>query len=211
MRSDDPWTTADRARGIARDLGGDILSLSQSGSGDQRSASLTMRVPSSRFDEAIAQLKRLDGEVVASSVGAKDVTDQLVDLRARLSAKQAEESRYLQLFASAKTVDEMLRVDAALANVRTQIEQLQAQLKSMTDQVSYSTISMSISSLAPIAGTTPSWDPSHTFARALATLGVLFRGVADAAIWLLVFGWIPLTALAFTLIATRSRRGARAA
>jgi len=49
MRSKDPWATSDRAQAIASGLGGDVLNLTQSGSGDTRSASLTIRVPSSRF------------------------------------------------------------------------------------------------------------------------------------------------------------------
>ncbi|MEK7863185.1 MAG: DUF4349 domain-containing protein, partial [Chloroflexota bacterium] len=56
MRSNDPWATADAARGIAAALGGDLLGLSQSGTGDRRSASVVMRVPSSRVDDALTQL-----------------------------------------------------------------------------------------------------------------------------------------------------------
>ncbi|HUQ42083.1 MAG TPA: DUF4349 domain-containing protein [Candidatus Limnocylindrales bacterium] len=212
MRSNDPWASADAARQIAANLGGDIVALSQSGSGDQRSASLTMRVPSNRVDDALNQIKKLDGEVLTSNVSAKDVTDQLVDLNARLVAKQAEEQRYVQLFAQAKTVDEMLRVDGALANTRMQIEQLQAQLKNTKDHVDFSTISMSVTPLVPSIGEpTGTWDPSRTFAKAFATLGLLFRGIADLAIWGLVFIWIPIIGLAFTALAMRLRRPAPAA
>lgn len=208
MRSNDPWASADAARQIAASLGGDIVALSQSGTGDQRSASLTMRVPSNRVDDALNQIKKLDGEVLTSNVSAKDVTDQLVDLNARLVAKQAEEQRYVQLFAAAKTVDEMLRVDGALANVRTQIEQMQAQLKSTKDRVDFSTISMSVTPLVPSIGdpTTGTWDPSRTFAKAMASLGLLARGLADLAIWGLVFIWVPLLILGSVGLATRARR-----
>ena len=207
MRSNDPWASADAARQIAAGLGGDIVALSQSGTGDQRSASLTMRIPSSRVDEALNQIKKLDGEVLTSNVSAKDVTDQLVDLNARLVAKQAEEQRYVQLFAQAKTVDEMLRVDGALANVRTQIEQLQAQLKSTKDRVDFSTISMSVTPLVPSIGEPAgTWDPSRTFAKAMAALGLLARGIADLAIWGLVFIWVPLIVLGSVALATRARR-----
>lgn len=207
MRTQDPWATADKARAIAAGLGGDILGMSQTGQGDNRSAVLTFRVPSDRFDEALRQLKLLDGEFVQSNVDAKDVTDQYVDLQARLVAKQAEEARYLQLFPQAKTVDETLKIDAALGNVRTQIEQLQAQINSIKTRTDYSTISMSIMPIAPVpADSAGAWDPSKTFAKAIAALSVFFRFAADLAIWLLVFGWIPLIALAIALAATRMRR-----
>lgn len=212
MRSNDPWATADAARAIAAGLGGDLLGLSQSGTGDRRSASVVMRVPSSRVDEALTQLKKLDGEVLTSSVDAKDVTDQFVDVQARLAAKKAEEQQYLTLLTRASTVDEVLKVQSALFNARMQVEQLQAQVNSMKDRIDYSTISMSITPLAPVVGEpTGTWDPARTFAKALAALTVLFRGLADLAIWALVFIWVPFLTLGVTLLVLRLRRTVPAA
>jgi hypothetical protein len=207
MKTQDPWATADKARAIATGLGGDILAMSQTGQGENRSALVTIRVPSDRFDEALRQLKLLDGEVLTSNVDAKDVTDQFTDLQARLVAKQAEEQRYLQLFPQAKTVDETLKIDAALGNVRVQIEQLQGQINLIKNRTDFSTITMSIAPIVTVpAETTGAWDPSKTFAKAIAALSVFFRFAADVAIWLLVFGWIPLIALAIALAAARMRR-----
>ena len=206
MRASDPWAIADSARGIASGLGGDLLGLSQGGSGENRSATLTIRVPSNRFDDALTALKKLDGDVIASNVSAKDVTDQIVDLQARLTAAQALEQRYLQILAQAKTVDEILRVESTLANTRTQIEQLKAQQKTLNDQVAFSTITLSVSSVPVLpVDSKPIWDPSKTFDRAVAALTVLMRTAADLAIWLFVLGWIPLLALAIALAATRLR------
>jgi hypothetical protein len=210
MRSNDPWATSDRAQAIATSLGGDVLNLSQSGSGDTRNASLTIRVPSNRFADAMQQLRSLEGEVASSGVSAQDVTDQFVDLQARLTAKQAEEQRYLAILGRANTIDEILKVDASLANVRTQIEQLTAQINSIKNRTEYSTISMSISTLAVLPGeTTPKvWDPAKTVGRALAALGAMMQVFADAVIWLLVFGWLPLLAFAAVVSVARTRRPA---
>jgi hypothetical protein len=207
MRSDDPWQTADAARAIATGLGGGVLGMSQSLSNERRMANLVMRVPADRFDDAIAALKRLNAEVLSSNVDAKDVTDQLVDLDARLVALRAEEQRYLQLFASAKTVDEMLKVEAGLAQIRQQIEQLAAQQKSTKDRVAFSTITLSVQpTVEPVVVNPPKWDPAHTFGAALAAATMFLRFVADFAIWLLVFSWVPLLALIAVLLATRMRR-----
>ena len=207
MKSQDPWATADKARAIANGLGGDILAMSQTGQGENRSALVSVRVPSDRFDEALRQLKLLDGEVITSNVDAKDVTDQFTDLQARLVAKQAEEQRYLQLFPQAKTVDETLKIDAALGNVRTQIEQLQGQINLIKNRTDFSTITMAITPVVTVPATTGgTWDPAVTFAKAIAALSVFFKFAADLAIWLLVFGWIPLIALAIAVAASRMRR-----
>jgi hypothetical protein len=210
MRSKDPWATSDRAQAIASGLGGDVLNLTQSGSGDTRSASLTIRVPSSRFADALQQLRTLEGEVQTSGVSAQDVTDQFVDLQARLAAKQAEEQRYLAILNRANTIDEILKVDASLSSVRTQVEQLTGQINSIKQRTDYSTISMSIATIAVLPGdtTTKAWDPAKTVTRALAALGAMMQVFADVVIWLLVFGWLPLLALAAVVFVTRARRPA---
>jgi hypothetical protein len=210
MRSKDPWATSDRAQAIASGLGGDVLNLSQSGTLDTRSASLTIRVPSSRFGDALQALKSLDGEIQTSGVSAQDVTDQFVDLQARLTAKQAEEQRYIAILNRANTIDEILKVDASLGNVRTQIEQLTAQINSIKNRTEFSTISMSISTLTALPGDTTSkaWDPAKTVGRALAALGAMLQVFADVVIWLVVFGWLPLLAAAVLIFAARMRRPA---
>ena len=208
MRTKDPWATSDRAQAIASGLGGDVLNLSQSGTADTRSASLTIRVPSSRFGDALQQLKSLEGEIQTSGVTAQDVTDQFVDLQARLTAKQAEEQRYIAILNRANTIDEILKVDASLGSVRTQIEQLTAQINSIKGRTEFSTISMSISTLTALPGDTTSkaWDPAKTVGRALAALGAMMQVFADVVIWLIVFGWLPLLAFAILIFATRMRR-----
>jgi len=201
MRSKDPWATSDRAQAIASGLGGDVLNLTQSGSGDTRSASLTIRVPSSRFADALQQLRTLEGEIQTSGVS---------DLQARLAAKQAEEQRYLAILTKANTIDEILKVDASLSNVRTQVEQLTGQINSIKQRTDFSTISMSIATIAVLPGdtTTKAWDPAKTVTRALAALGAMLQVFADVVIWLFVFGWLPLLALAAVVLVTRARRPA---
>ena len=210
MKAADPWAMADKAQAVATGLGGDVIGLSQSGSQDQRVASLTMRVPADRFNDALRQLRALDAEVVSSTVDGKDVTDQFVDLKARLAAKLSEEQRYLSLLTRATAIDDILKIDSALSNVRTQIEQLQGQVNSIASRTQFSTITVSISpSIVPVPTTTSAWDPAKTVAQAFATMAGVLHGFADVAIWMLVFGWIPLVAIAIALIATRSRRTLR--
>lgn len=212
LRASDPWAIADRAQQVATALGGDVMSSNQSGRSDDRSANLVLRVPSDRFNEALRQLRGLDAEVVSSSVDGKDVTDQFVDLKARLAAKQVEEQRYLALLARADKIDDILKIDQALAAVRTQVEQLTGQINGISQRTKYSTISVSIAPAAPAVPADPkTWDPSQTVARAAAALALVLRGLADLAIWLVIFGWIPLVILGGVLLVVRARRTAAGA
>ncbi|HUQ16971.1 MAG TPA: DUF4349 domain-containing protein, partial [Candidatus Saccharimonadales bacterium] len=210
LRSGDPWGTSDKAQQVAAALGGDVMGLSQGGKGDDRTANLVLRVPSDRFNEALRQLRGLDAEVVSSNVDGKDVTEQFVDLKARLVAKQSEEQRYLALLARADKIDDILKIDQALTVVRTQVEQLTGQINGIAQRTKFSTITVSI--LPALSVITPAdpkaWDPSRTVAAALAALALILRGVADLAIWLVIFGGIPLLILGTALLVTRGRRTA---
>jgi acetolactate synthase small subunit len=205
MKARDAWSAADRVQGIAGSLGGEVSALSQSGAGNERSANLTIRVPAARFDEALRQLRGLaDVEIVSSAVESRDVTEQFVDLEARLRAKQAEEQRYLALLARAERIEDILRIDQALASVRTEIERLTGQLNAIRSRVDFSTISVAIAPLVA-GGPAEPYDPARTAERALAALLIFLRFAADAAIWVLVFGWIPLAALGLSFGISRLR------
>src|SRR5688572_23827563 len=94
MRAQDPWGAADRAQAVATSLGGEVMSMSQSGKGDDRSASVVLRVPADRFNDALRQLRALsDVEVLSSSVDSKDVTEQFVDRKStRLNSSHSQNS-----------------------------------------------------------------------------------------------------------------------
>jgi hypothetical protein len=209
LKATDPWAVSDRVQAIAIGLGGDILSLAQSGAGEQRSATLTLRVPQARFNDALRQVRDIpEIEVVASNVDGKDVTDQFVDLQARLVAKKAEEQRYLALLARADKIEDILKIDAVLAQVRTQIEQLTAQVNSIKARTTYSTITVQISPAGAVPLPTPdpkAYDPSKTIDRAVTALASVMRFAVDAAIWAFVFGWIPLVLFGLVLLVSRTR------
>lgn len=208
LRAKDPWAISDRAQAIATGLGGDVMGLAQSGSGDRRSATLTLRVPAARFNDALRQLRDLDAEVVSSSVDGKDVTDQFVDLQARLRAKQAEEQRYLVLVARAEKIEDILKLDNVLSQTRTQIEQLTGQINSIKSRTTYATIVVTIATAAVVTPPPPAagWDPARSAALALAALTALLHVAADLAIWTLVLGTLPAIAGLALWVVVRGRR-----
>jgi hypothetical protein len=207
LRAGDPWAVSDRVQLIAAGVGGEVMGLSQSGTSDQRQAMLTIRVPQERFNDALRQIRDIaDIEVLSSSVEGQDVTDQFVDLEARLKAKVAEEQRYMALLARAESIEDILRIDQVLAQVRTQIEQLTGQLNSIKARTTFSTITVSVIPLLAEPKTDPgAYDPSRTLERAFAALASLMRVAADALIWALVFGWLPLTLLGLAMLVARTR------
>lgn len=209
LRSSDPWSMGDRVQQIAYGLGGDVVASSQSGNGDEKAATVTIRVPNERFNDALAQIKGLGDELVTAQVNGEDRTEQYIDLNARLTAKQAEESRYLALLARADKLEDILRIDEVLSNVRAQIEQLQGQLNALRNHSTMATITTTIAT--SLLGPKPletTWQPARTFQAATAALASLFRVFGDVAIWALVWIWVPALAIAILLALGRVRRPA---
>ncbi len=109
--------------------------------GNTLAMTLRVRIPAEKFDAFVSGLKDL-GELQNQSINAQDVTAQWVDVEARLGAKREVEARYLEIVKQAKTVTEVLEVERELGNVRAEIESMEAQMKSLRDQVAMSTLTI---------------------------------------------------------------------
>ncbi len=148
-----PEATAS-VRTIAEAHGGFIENLSTSGVGNRQSASITVRVPQDRFDAAVEQLGRL-GDVPSQHISSEDVTEEFIDLKARLNASTREEQSLLSLLERADSVADVLGIERELTRVRSQIERLQGQINFLQSRIDLSTIHISLLSRAT-TGTPPS-------------------------------------------------------
>lgn len=117
--------------------------LATPGLGDIESASVAVRVPSASFETAMRRFARL-GTVEYESTSAQDVSDQMVDLQARLRHARAVERRLLRFLEATDTIREMLAVQDRLDQVQLEIEQLSARMEAMNEVVAFSTITVSL-------------------------------------------------------------------
>ena len=108
--------------------------------GDLQPTSLTLRVPAEAFDQAMAALRALAQEVLAEQTAARDVTEEYTDLDARLRNLQAAETQLLTLVEQADTVDDLLKVEKRLAEVRGEIELLQGRFNVLENRIALATI-----------------------------------------------------------------------
>jgi hypothetical protein len=127
---------------VAGRYGGYVESSSTSGT-RIHSGSLTIRVPSTAFDRAMADLTGL-GTVQSRSVSGQDVTNQYVDLNARLRTWEAQEAVLLRLMKRATSVEATLRVQSNLQDVQFRIEQIKGQLRVLENQTELATIDVSM-------------------------------------------------------------------
>jgi hypothetical protein len=113
---------------------------------------MKIRVVPSRFQAMLGSLNGL-GTLEAKSLGSDDVTAEHADVSARLGTKRALEQRYVALLGQAKKVSEILEIEEKLAEVRGDIESTESRLKTLNDQVAYSTITLTYFQELPL--TTP--------------------------------------------------------
>jgi hypothetical protein len=112
--------------------------------GSGRTLTATLRIPADQLDATLTEVKTL-GRVEAESQSGQDVTSQYVDLQARLSNARNTEQRLTDLLRNRTgKLSDVLEVEQELDRVRGEIEQMEAERKNMSNQVSYATLNATI-------------------------------------------------------------------
>ncbi|MDP2736248.1 MAG: DUF4349 domain-containing protein [bacterium] len=124
-----------------------------------KSGSITVRVPYNNFDAAFAGIKKVATLVMSESSNARDITEEYIDLEARLKNKQAEEVSFSALLNRAGKLEEIISVTRELARVRTEIEQLEGQKRYLNSKTDMSTITVNITEDVEIASASQDWRP----------------------------------------------------
>ncbi len=183
VRVDDVRVAADAAGRLARAAGGAVDAEDRSGSADGGSASLVLKVPPQEFDATIADLAAL-GDERSRRLGSEDVSDQVVDLEARLATQRQSVDRVRALLAEADALGEVVQVEAELTKRTADLEALEARLAALEARVDLSTITLRLDSEggpvlsgAPLGfgdGLRAGWSALSTSGRVLAvTAGAL--------------------------------------
>ena len=105
---------------------------------------LVVRIPSEKFGPALDQIKQLAGNLPAENVTGQDVTEDFIDLEARIKTQRALESQFLEIMKQADSVSEAMEVQRQIADVRTDIEKLEGRKRFLENRSSLSTITVNI-------------------------------------------------------------------
>jgi hypothetical protein len=149
-------TAMAQLRRIAQRSGGFVADASvQSGRNQLRSATLELKVPSSRFDELTQGLEPL-GKLQFVNVAAEDVSEEFVDLTARVANGHRLEDRLIELLRTRTgKLQDVLSVERELARVREEIERMEGRLRFLKSSAQLSTLSVNLYEPAPIVASHP--------------------------------------------------------
>jgi len=202
LRVRDAAAASASAQALASELGGYISAMSAQRHEGLLYSSLTLRIPVAKLDGAVDRLKELAEEVQRQEMKSEDVTDQYVDLGARLKTLEATEVELRQLLAESRQrqqkADDIMAIYGKLTEIRSGIEQIKGQLQAMENLTTLATIHLQ---LVPAESARPvvsdGWHPGQTVRSSVRALLAVLRTIGDLVIGaVIVLG--PLAAIVGT-------------
>jgi hypothetical protein len=141
-------------------------SESQGRAGEADVVTLSLRVPAASFIATLDELRRLSSGNGSEQIGSEDVSEEYVDLEARLANQRALEQRFLDILKRADKIEDALRVEHELASVRTEIDRMEGRRRFLEHEVALATISLTLRKARPLVSVS-----SSDFGAAIETAG----------------------------------------
>lgn len=199
-----------RVQRLAVQLGGYIGNTSLStGDEERRSATVELKIPAPRFDQAVSGLRPL-GKVESVTTQAQDVGEEYVDLAARTANARRLEERLLALLANRTgRLEDVLAVERELARVRQEIDVQEGRLRYLRSRVAVSTLTVTLNEPAPVIGPYPGSSPIGDAFREMGRNFVSSIAVFIASLGFLVPLGLILAALVWAWRRLRRRRATK--
>lgn len=197
---------SEQVRNIVASQQGDVLSMSDTGD-RQRTLTFELRVPQARLDATLDALSAM-GKIRDRTITTEDVSNQLVDLQARLINARKSEEALQEIMSRSGEIADVLAVARELSAVRQTIEQMVAQQKNLQTQVSYSTISLTLASDAIAAVAKPDFSRqlANSWEEATSSVGEFTTDLLQLGLWLLVYSPYLAVLLGCVVIARQVTR-----
>lgn len=187
----DSVDVAKRVEAMVNQMGGYVAASNAQRQGEVVVYSLTLRVPADRIGQALNTLRSLAVRVNREHQQVQDVTDQYIDLDAHRRTLEATEAELRALLAESRQkgrkADEIMEIYEKLTEIRTQIEQIQAQINTFDKLAALSTINLELvptESAKPVAD--ESWHPSDTVRTSIRNLIDFLRWLVDFLIYAVI-------------------------
>ncbi|GEL76955.1 DUF4349 domain-containing protein [Tenuibacillus multivorans] len=127
---------------------------------------IIVRVPQEHFTSFMNNIESENARVLSKSEEGEDVTEEYVDLEARLKAKEAVETRLLSFMEDAEKTEDLLKISDDLSSVQSEIEQIKGRMNYLENHVAYSTVTITIQEKAISVPEVQSQSELNTFAKA---------------------------------------------
>lgn len=180
----------------AERLGGFLINSNLDKPEESANGSIAVRVPDTKLAEALEEFRRVGLRVINEQVNGRDVTDEYVDLDARLATLGKTKEKFEEILDRAMTVQDLLNVQQQLISLQSQIDAVKGQQQYLVQSAKLSRVTVYLSTdefSLPYAPAEP-WRPSVVVKLAIRSLVTHLRSLGTALIWLVVYSvvWAPV-------------------
>jgi hypothetical protein len=186
IEAEDPQAGQRKITSIAETLGGFVVT-SEFKQNDARAAgrpsqivTIVVRVPASEFNAAIEAIRAVGDRIIIEKATGQDVTEEYIDLEARIKTKKALEAQFLEIMKRATRVSDALEVQSQIADVRAEIESLEGRRRFLENRAALSTINITLQTAAPVVTATTSgfWhDVKEAFGDGIDAAAAIITGL----------------------------------
>ncbi|MBD2754464.1 DUF4349 domain-containing protein [Spirosoma validum] len=142
IRVDDFKASGQAIEQAVHQQGGQITNSNETKTDNTIENALTIRVPANQFDALLTAVVNESIYTDIKTITVDDVTRQYVDVEARIRSKKVVEETYLNLLKQARSVEDVLKIEEQLGQIREEREVQEAELRQLKDNVALSTISL---------------------------------------------------------------------
>ncbi len=179
---------------------------------NNRYAYLTIRVPADKLDSFLQEVSEI-GNVISRNEDVEDVTLSYVDMESRRDMLRIEQERLLAILEKSDKIEDIIAIEERLSNVRYQLQSMESQIRTIDNQVDYSTVRLNISEvkdLTPVAEQTAFERIGEGFVKSLEDIA---EDAVDLFVWVVVripffVIWAGIIALLVVLFKARKKRRA---
>lgn len=172
-------------------------SLYWSGERSSRYSNITARIPENKLDAFLTEVSS-QGNVTYKNESVQDVTLQYTDITSRKKTLQMEQERLWELLEKAESVDAVIALEARLSEVRYQLESIESQLRTLNNQIIYSTVYLSIQEVQVLTSTDPDTIPVRIQKGLSRSFNTLKISSVDFLVWFI--SSLPILAVFAVLV-----------
>ncbi len=202
--------TTDDIINFVEEQGGYMVSSSLTQPEEAPYAIVVVRIPSDNFRSILDNFRQMAIKVTSENITGRDVTDEYVDIEARLGTLEKTKARFEQIMDQAVKIDDILRVQREIINLQSQIDNLKGrqQMLEQTAALSRITIYLSTDEIALPYTPSDTFRPTVIVKQAVRSLIRNLRKISSAAIWLAIYSviWVPVLIIILVVKRWRAKR-----
>ncbi len=161
------------------------VTSSESGDSYNKYARISILVPKESFHELIKAIKNVGTKVTTENINSNDVTEEFVDIEARLNVMKQTENRFITLLSETSTVDEIMSVEKELMRLRGEIDSIEGRMKYLSKTTDNSVLHVHITEEIPIIGS--DWSFFDSFHNSVRSFVSFSKHITNLLISVIVF------------------------